>query len=134
MEGLRPHGARGPPHKSTTDVNTNHLFSSWEQCLGHAEGQDYPLAALPRIHAERAPEAALCQLTNGPPCTGLWGKFSILQSTKTQRTAKLANWAKGGSSTSPFWGLWPWPPHGPDPAAAQLPPSPSRTDCDDHSK
>lgn len=67
MEGLRPHGARGPPHKSTTDVNTNQLFSSWEQCLGHAEGQDYPLAALPRIHAERAPEAALCQLTNSPP-------------------------------------------------------------------
>ena len=39
-----PWGGQDFPHNGTTDVNTNQLFSSWEQCLGYAEGQGYPLA------------------------------------------------------------------------------------------
>lgn len=39
-------------HNGTTDTNTNQPFSSWEQCLGYAEGQDYSLAAFSHIHAK----------------------------------------------------------------------------------
>lgn len=45
-------GGQGFPHNGTTDTNTNQLFSSWEQRLGYAEGQDYSPAAFSHIRAE----------------------------------------------------------------------------------
>lgn len=50
--GFAPMGGPGFLHNGTTDVTTNQLFSSWEQCLGYAEGHNYTLTAFSRVCAK----------------------------------------------------------------------------------
>lgn len=109
------------------------FFPSWEQCLGYAEGRDYPRAAFSRIRAERAAGAGAGQPAN----TALEGVFRFVWAKNPQRTINLTHcrattwWRAAGSSgsdTEPIFGtislLWPpaQSPLGPD-AGHQCQPS-----------